>query len=58
MGVEFEEDNMTRRYVSEKTPSLAGWLISKGLARDVAGANKLQIVSAIIFFVLAIYFAV
>lgn len=57
MGVEFEEDNMVRRYANEKTPKLAGWLISKGLVRDIAGANKLQIIVSVIFFALAVYFA-
>ena len=57
MGVQFEEDDTVRRYASEKTPKLAGWLIQKGLARDIAGANKLQIIVSVIFFVLAVYFA-
>jgi hypothetical protein len=59
MGVQFEENNsIQRRYASEETPKLAAWLIDKGLAKNVAGANKLQVFIAIVFFVLAIYFAI
>ncbi len=57
MSVQFEEDNMAKRYASEQTPKLAAWLIKRGLVRDVSGGNKLQIIVAIIFFILAIYFA-
>lgn len=59
MSVQFEENNFgPRNYASQSTPKLAAWLISKGIAKDVAGANKVQIAAAIIFFALAIFFAV
>jgi len=57
MGVQFEENNIPRQYDAEKVPKLAGWLISKGVVKNVSDANKIQIIMAIIFFVLAIYFA-
>lgn len=57
MGVQFEEDDITRVFVSEQTPKLAAWLIKKGLARNLSGANRLQVIVAIICFALAIYFA-
>ncbi|NCN08191.1 hypothetical protein GW944_01290 [Candidatus Parcubacteria bacterium] len=58
MGVEFEENNFARGNFAEQTPKLASWLIKKGLAKDVAGANMVQVIAAIIFFALAIFFAV
>jgi len=57
MGVQFEENNIPRQFSSEKVPKIAGWLISKGVAKDVSGANKIQVIVAIIFFALAIYLA-
>ncbi len=57
MGVQFDEGNIPRAYTGQQTPKIAGWLISKGLAKTVEGANKLQVIAAIIFFALAIYFA-
>jgi len=57
MSVEFEENNFTPRNFNEPTPRFAGWLISHGIAKDVAGANKIQVIVAVVFFVLAIYLA-
>jgi hypothetical protein len=58
MGVEFNEgNNFQRNFGAERTPKLAAWLISKGIAKDEAAANKVQITAAIIFFLLAGYFA-
>ncbi len=59
MGVEFNEgNNFTRRdFGNDDTPKIAAWLISKGLAKDVPGANKIQLGASIVFFALAIYFA-
>jgi hypothetical protein len=58
MGVEFNEgNNFQRNFGVEKTPKLAAWLIEKGIAKDEAGANKVQIIAAVIFFLLAGYFA-
>jgi hypothetical protein len=60
MSVEFNEDNGFGRRdfggTSQQTPKIAAWLISKGLAKDVAGANKIQIASSLVFFAAAIYF--
>ncbi|MFA6095346.1 MAG: hypothetical protein WC767_00675 [Candidatus Paceibacterota bacterium] len=56
MGVEFEENNFVPRQFDAPTPKLAGYLIRKGWAKDLAGANKLQIGIAILFFALAIIF--
>ena len=50
MGVEFEENNFARGNFAEQPPKLASWLIKKGLAKDVAGANMVQVVAAVIFF--------
>jgi hypothetical protein len=58
MGVQFEDNSIPRAVNSEPTPKIAGWLIKKGLARTVEGANKMQVVAAIIFFALAIYFII
>jgi hypothetical protein len=59
MNVQFEENNIPRNYGSfERTPAIAAWLIKKGVVKDVAGANRLQIFAAIVFFGLAIYFAI
>lgn len=58
MSVEFqEEDNLNsgNMYV-EPVPKFAKWLISKGLAKDEDGANRLEIIVAVVFFLLAIYF--
>lgn len=57
MGVEFEENNFAQRNFSAPPPKLAAWIIKKGLAKDVAGANMIQILAAVIFFGLAVYFA-
>jgi hypothetical protein len=58
MNVQFEENNIPRYGSVERTPALAGWMIKKGIAKDVAGANRIQIIAAIVFFALAIYFFV
>ncbi|HEU5114186.1 MAG TPA: hypothetical protein VFT82_00290 [Candidatus Paceibacterota bacterium] len=59
MSVEFEENNYAQRNWNsgEETPKIAGWLISHGIAKDVSGANKIQIAAACVFFALALYFA-
>jgi hypothetical protein len=57
MGVEFEENNFSRPEFGVGTPRFAAWLIKKGLAKDVSGANKIQVIAAIIFFALAIFVA-
>jgi hypothetical protein len=59
MGVEFNEDNNFNRpnyTTGNSTPKFAAWLISKGLAKDVASANKVQIIAALVFFALSIFF--
>jgi hypothetical protein len=59
MSVEFNDENNFARptFGAEKPPKLAGWLISKGIVKDVKGANTVQVIAAIIFFALAAYFA-
>ncbi len=57
MGVEFEENHFGQRDFSAPTPKIAAWIIRKGWAKDVAGANLIQIIASIIFFALAAYFA-
>ena len=57
MGVEFEENNFVQRDFSKQPPKLAAWIIKKGIAKDVAGANMIQIIAAVVFFALAAYFA-
>ena len=57
MGVEFNEgNNFQRNFGGNQTPKLAAWLIAKGIAKDEAGANKVQIIATVIFFLLAAYF--
>lgn len=60
MGVEFNEDNNfgRRNFGGQQTPKMAAWLISKGIAKDEAGANKVQVIMALVFFALAIFFFV
>ncbi|MBX4209165.1 hypothetical protein KW799_00490 [Candidatus Parcubacteria bacterium] len=56
MSVEFEENTFNpRKFDKEPTPKIAAWLISKGLAKDVASANKLQVVVALVFLAIAVY---
>jgi len=58
MGVEFEENRFNPRSANwEATPKIAAWLIKKGVVKTVSAANIVQIISAVIFFALAIYFA-
>lgn len=58
MGVEFQEENNTSRQnlYSRQTPKMAAWLISKGIVKDEAGANKVEIILTIVCVLLAIYF--
>ena len=58
MGVEFNEDNNFSRqnFSNNSTPKFTAWLIKKGLAKDNAGANKIQVGAAIVFFALSLYF--
>lgn len=57
MNVEFEENNFSsRNFGSEPTPKLAAWLINKGLAKDVSGANRLQVAVAVVFLAISAYF--
>lgn len=57
MGVQFDEGNIPRNFGGETAPKFAAFLISKGWAKDVAGANKIQLAAALVFFALAFYFA-
>lgn len=59
MSVEFNEGGgiqQRRDFGVQKTPKLAGWLISKGWAKDVSGANKIQVVVSLLFIAVAIFF--
>ena len=58
MGVEFKEgDNSFKRPDFETSnSSFVQFLISKGLAKDSAGANKILIIVAIVAFVLSLFF--
>ncbi|MFA6158430.1 MAG: hypothetical protein WC763_02275 [Candidatus Paceibacterota bacterium] len=56
MSVEFNEDNgMGRRDFGEKTPAFAAFLISKGIAKDVAGANKIQVIFSVVLLIISAY---
>lgn len=58
MSVEFNEEQgfgARRNFGTQKTPKLAEWLISKGVAKDVAGANRIQIIVSLIFFGIALF---
>ena len=57
MGVQFDDGNVPRNYTGPAVPKFAGFLISKGIVSDEAGANKVQVGMALVFFALAIYFA-
>lgn len=57
MGVQFDEGGIPRNYGRQATPKIAEFIISHGWAKDVAGANKIQMIAAGVFFALAIYFA-
>lgn len=56
MGVEFEDNSLRQNNFDEPTPKMATWLISHGLAKDVAGATRLEIGLIVVFFAIAIYF--
>jgi hypothetical protein len=58
MGVEFNEGgNIGRRDFGDNTPKLAGWLIKKGMAKDVNAANRLQVIVSLVFIAIALYLA-
>jgi hypothetical protein len=58
MSVEFNEGNnlSQRPNFEQKNSKMVDFLIKRGLAKDESGANKILIVSAIVFFVLSLYF--
>lgn len=57
MSVEFNEGGgIQRRDFGEKTPKIAAWLISKGWAKDLSGANGIQLVASLVFFAVAVFF--
>ena len=59
MSVEFEENNLNYvRNFNQPVPKLAGWLIRKGFAKDIAGANKVELSVVVVCFVLAIIVAI
>jgi len=56
MGVEFNENQSNNFNYQPKKSGLAGLVIKMGLAKDDNSAQRVLIVVAILFFVLAIYF--
>lgn len=56
MSVEFNEGgNIARRDFGGQTPKFAAFLISKGIAKDVAGANKIQLVFSLLVLAISAY---
>lgn len=56
MGIEFDENKPINYGYTQKKGGITNLVIKMGLAKDEAGAQKVMIVMAIIFFALAIYF--
>ncbi|MEN9621850.1 MAG: hypothetical protein RLZZ67_284 [Candidatus Parcubacteria bacterium] len=56
MGVQFDEGNIPRSYGGQSVPKIAAFMISKGWAKDVNGANKIQFIAAVAFFALSLFF--
>ncbi len=58
MPVEFNEGGGIQRrdFGTEKTPKMAAWIISKGWAKDLSGANRIQLVASLVFFAVAVFF--
>lgn len=58
-NVQFTEEPVFTRpnFEAQNMPKIAAWLIKRGLAKDLASANRLQILAAVVFFGLAIYLA-
>jgi len=58
MSVEFNEGGGIERrdFSAQKTPKIAAWIISKGMAKDLAGANRLQVIASLVFFAVALFF--
>lgn len=55
MPVEFNEGGVPRPdFNTQKTPKLAGWLISKGIAKDLKSANTIQVVASIVFLLISL----
>jgi len=56
MGVEFNEQKSTDFNFQPKRGGLTNLIIKMKLAKDESSAQKVMVVIALIFFVLAIYF--
>ena len=56
MGVEFNENRMTNYGLEEKKGAITSLVMKMGLAKDDAGARKVMLIAAVIFFALSIYF--
>ncbi len=57
MGVEFNDNGGITRpnFGGQETPKFAAFLISKGLAKDVATANIIQVVFSVILLAISAY---
>ncbi|MEI6528131.1 MAG: hypothetical protein WCO10_00465 [bacterium] len=58
MSVEFKDTNPFKQMPKPQSPSIGGWLIKKGFAKDQKGADQLMIIISIVCFAVAIYFAI
>ena len=63
MAVQFEEENNFNQVYnaqvrSSNASALTHWIIKQGLAKDESGANIVMIITMIICFSVAIYFAI
>jgi hypothetical protein len=55
MSVEFDENNTRPANYAESTPKLAGWLIEHGVAKDLEGANRMQVIAAVVIIAVALF---
>jgi hypothetical protein len=57
MGVEFNDNGGISRpdFGGNQTPKFAAFLISKGLAKDVATANIIQVVFSLVLLAVSAY---
>lgn len=62
MNVQFDDNGIQRNYaamgIGDTPKGITGWLMKKGIAKSQGGANKIQLIAALVFFALAIYFFV
>jgi hypothetical protein len=60
MSVQFDENNIPRGagYGSEQVPKIASFLIQKGIAKDIAGANRMLFISVGIVLAISVYIGI